>query len=51
MTTDDGFDLFDLRVEAVIPATGRILCGAVAGDHFELRGEMLHLPAGQGFSI
>lgn len=48
---DDGFALFDLRVEVVLPEGARILCGAQAGDHFELRGEMLHLPAGQGFSI
>lgn len=48
---DDGFELYDLRVEAVIPDGAVIYCGAKAGDHFELRGEMLHLPAGQGFSI
>ena len=28
-----------------------IYCGAKVGDHFELRGEMLHLPPGQGISI
>lgn len=49
--TDDGFDLFDLRVEAIVPDGARVLCGAKPGDHFELRGEMLHLPPGQGFSI
>ena len=48
---DDSFELFDLRVEAVIPEGKPIYCGAKAGDHFELRGEMLHLPPGQGFSI
>jgi len=48
---DDGFELYDLRVEAVIPDGAKIYCGAKPGDHFELRGEMLHLPAGQGFSI
>jgi uncharacterized repeat protein (TIGR04076 family) len=48
---DDSFDLFDLRVEVVSPPGARILCGARPGDHFELRGEMLHLPAGQAFSI
>ena len=47
----DAFELFDLRVEAICPPGARILCGAKAGDHFELRGEMLHLPDGQGFSI
>jgi uncharacterized repeat protein (TIGR04076 family) len=28
-----------------------VYCGAKPGDYFELKGEMLHLPAGQGFSI
>ena len=45
------FDLYDLRVTVVVPASGRILCGARPGDWFELRGEMLHLPPEQGFSI
>ena len=49
--SDDGFELWDLRVEAICPPGERIWCGAKPGDHFELRGEMLHLPAGQGFSI
>ena len=48
---DDHFDLYDLRVEVVAPPGARILCGAQPGDGFELRGEMLHLPPGQGFSI
>jgi uncharacterized repeat protein (TIGR04076 family) len=48
---DDGFVLHDLRVEVVAPAGARIYCGAEPGDHFELRGEMLFLPPGQGFSI
>jgi uncharacterized repeat protein (TIGR04076 family) len=48
---DDDFELYDLRVEVVVPAGGRILCGARPGDWFELRGEMLHLPPGQGISI
>ena len=49
--TDDGFELFDLRVEAVVPEGANIYCGAKAGDYFELRGEMLTLPPGQGISI
>ncbi len=50
--SDDGrFELWDLRVEAIVPDGGSIYCGARAGDFFELRGEMLHLPADQGFSI
>jgi len=48
---DDGFELFDLRVEVVAPAGARIQCNARPGDWFELRGEVLHLPPGQGFSI
>jgi uncharacterized repeat protein (TIGR04076 family) len=48
---DDSFELYDLRVEVIAPPGGAIHCGARPGDHFELRGEMLHLPPGQGFSI
>jgi len=48
---DDSFELYDLRVEVVAPDGAAIWCGARPGDHFELRGEMLHLPPGQGFSI
>ena len=48
---DDTFELYDLRVEVVAPPGAKLYCGAAIGDHFELRGEMLHLPAGQGMSI
>ena len=48
---EDSFELYDLRVEVVAPAGAKLYCGARPGDHFELRGEMLHLPSGQGFSI
>ena len=48
---DDGFELYDLRVEVVAPSGARLLCGAKPGDYFEVRGEMLHLPPGQGISI
>ena len=48
---DNFFELYDLRVEAVVPEGAAIYCGAKPGDHFELRGEMLFLPPGQGFSI
>ncbi len=48
---DDSFELYDLRVEVTALEGGPIYCGAKVGDHFELRGEMLHLPPGQGFSI
>lgn len=45
------FELYDLRVEVIAPDGARLLCGAKPGDWFELRGEMLHLPPGQAFSI
>ncbi|MFV0383593.1 TIGR04076 family protein [Paracoccus sp. (in: a-proteobacteria)] len=48
---DESFELWDLRVEVIAPEGGAIYCGAQPGDWFELRGEMLHLPPGQGFSI
>jgi uncharacterized repeat protein (TIGR04076 family) len=47
---DDSFELYDLRVEIVAPPGAKIYCGTV-GDWFELRGEQLHLPSGQSFSI
>ena len=50
-TSSDNFELYDLRVDVVAPSGATIQCSAHVGDHFELRGEMLHLPAGQGFSI
>lgn len=50
--TDSGrFELYDLRVELVAPPGAKIWCGGKVGDWFELRGEMLYLPPGQGFSI
>jgi uncharacterized repeat protein (TIGR04076 family) len=45
------FELYDLRVEVVGPSGRAIYCGAKLGDYFELQGEMLKMPAGQGFSI
>ena len=48
---DDGFDLFDLRVDVIVPDGVPVYCGAKPGDYFELRGEMLTLPPGQGISI
>ncbi len=47
----DSFELFDLKVEVTAPLGKPIYCGAKAGDYFELKGEMLYLPPGQGFSI
>ena len=48
---DDDFELYDLRVEVIAPPGATIYCGARPGEYFELQGEMLHLPPGQGFSI
>jgi uncharacterized repeat protein (TIGR04076 family) len=48
---EPGFELYDLRVEVVGPPDSRIYCGAKIGDYFDLHGEMLILPPGQGFSI
>lgn len=45
------FELWDLRVEVTAPAEATLWCGAKVGDYFELRGEMLFLPPGQGISI
>jgi uncharacterized repeat protein (TIGR04076 family) len=45
------FELFDLRVDVVAPPGATIYCGAKPGDYFELRGEMLWFPPGQGFSL
>ena len=47
----DTFELFDLKVEVITPPGKPIYCGAKPGDYFELKGEMLHLPPGQGISI
>jgi hypothetical protein len=51
MSSDDSFQLYDLRVEVICPEGKRILCGAKEGDYFTLKGEMMHLPPGQGISI
>jgi uncharacterized repeat protein (TIGR04076 family) len=48
---DDRFELYDLRVEVVAPEGAKILCNAKPGDWFEVRGEMLLFPPGQGFSM
>ncbi|MEI6418238.1 MAG: TIGR04076 family protein [Sphingomonadales bacterium] len=47
----DEFELHDLKVEVVAPPGAKLWCNAKVGDWFELRGELLHLPPGQGFSI
>jgi len=47
----DEFELYDLRVEVVVHDDRKIQCSAKVGDHFEARGELLHFPPGQGFSM
>ena len=47
----DEFELFDLRVEVVVHDDRKIQCNARVGDYFEVQGEMLRFPAGQGFSM
>lgn len=62
MPKDDGedgsFKLYDLKVTVIVPgeslpSSGSELlpCNARIGDYFELRGELLFLPPGQGMSI
>ncbi len=47
---DDHFQLYDLRVE--VTATERpMVCSHHAGDWFEVQGENLRFPDGQGFSM
>ena len=51
---DDSFELYDLLVQVVVAperAGERILCNAKVGDRFEVRGELLHFPPGQAFSM
>ena len=46
----DAFTLFNLRVEVI--ATERpMVCSHAPGDWFEVVGEMLRFPAGQGFPL
>jgi uncharacterized repeat protein (TIGR04076 family) len=45
------FELYDLRIEVIGAPDQAIYCGARLGDYFDLQGEMLILPPGQGFSI
>lgn len=47
---DDQFTLYDLRVE-VVQGDGPMVCGHEAGDYFDVSGEMVTLPPGQGFPL
>ena len=46
----DEFTLYDLKVEWVA-GDRPCYCKAKPGDHFTLEGEIMRLPAGQGWSI
>ena len=46
----DEFELWDLRVE-VVGEQRDMVCDHTVGDYFELSGENLTLPTGQGFSL
>jgi uncharacterized repeat protein (TIGR04076 family) len=48
---NEEFELYDLRVEVVAPEGAKVLCNAKVGDWFEVRGELLHFPPGQPFSM
>jgi uncharacterized repeat protein (TIGR04076 family) len=47
----DEFELYDLRVEVVVHDDRKIQCNAKVGDYFEVQGEVLRFPDGQGFSM
>lgn len=47
---DDSFELYDLRVE-VVPTERPMVCAHLAGEGFEVHGELLVMGAGQTFSL
>ena len=52
MKTTDTFFLYDLHVELIGSRDGKIITdGAKVWDYFEVRGENIFLPPGQGFSF
>jgi uncharacterized repeat protein (TIGR04076 family) len=48
---NEEFELYDLRVEVIAPEGAKVQCNAIVGDWFEVRGELLHFPSGQPFSM
>lgn len=50
MTNHDEFSLYDLRVE-VVANRGRMLCHERIGDHFEVSGGRITMPAGVAFPM
>ena len=49
-STDDSFELWDLRIEVIGEAEGMV-CNHRPGDYFELSGENLTFPPGQSFPL
>ena len=49
-TPTETFELYDLRVE-ISERSGRIVGKHAVGDYFDVVGEDIFLPAGQGFSL
>jgi uncharacterized repeat protein (TIGR04076 family) len=49
-STDDSFELYNLRVE-ISERSGHIIGKHKIGDYFEVIGEDIFLPSGQGFSL
>lgn len=47
---DDTFELYNLRVE-ISPRSGRIIGKHKIGDYFDVIGEDIFIPGGQGFSL
>src|SRR5262249_44696808 len=47
----DGFELYDLRVEVVTPAGGKIYCNTAPGHWFEVRGELMYFQPAMPFSM
>jgi uncharacterized repeat protein (TIGR04076 family) len=50
-SSDDGFELYDLRVELMAPPGAKLYCSGKPGDFFEVRGELLHFNADMPFSL
>lgn len=48
--TGDTFELYNLRVE-IAERSGRIIGKHKIGDYFDVIGEDIFIPAGQGFSL
>ena len=47
---NDRFELYDLKVE-VVGKQSTFVCSHTVGDYFEVQGENILFPKGQGFSL